>query len=617
MYSQGFIKVAAVSPNIKAGLAMNNAKEILKLLNELEKNKVSISVFPELTICGYSIGDLIFQDYIHRDNLNAIKYILDNNTYSGVAIIGSFILKDDKIYNVAYVIQKNTILGIVPKWFLPHTHEFYENRWYVSGKDIYNEEIQIFGKVVPFGQMLFESNDLKVRFGVEVCQDMWSPMSPNEILYNNGAQIIFNVSASPENIGKGDSRTNIVKAISYRNNGAYVYTSNNSSESTSEVVFSNHKLIYSNGEKIFDENEIAFDSDIAIGDIDLGEINHSRISSSWVKNTMDMAMDLPRHYFELKESSDYQFESKINILPFVPTNDEDLHRIIEMQAASVYKRLKYIGINKVVLGVSGGLDSTLALLSLNYMMEKYNLNKKDIIAVTLPTKNTSSTTFTNAIDLIKFVGGTHINIEIDNDVKKQLETIGHDLVTKDVTYENVQARFRTYTLMNLANLHGGIVIGTSDMSEVALGWSTFNGDQMAMYGMNSGIPKTAVKALVGYYKKLYPEISETLDSIIGTPISPELTGNDQATEDIIGKYEINDFILYRFLANGDSENRIIYLLNKFMNLSVDEATKYVKNFFDRFLKQQFKRLTMPEGVKIFKVGLSPRTEFRINGDLYK
>lgn len=617
MYSQEFIKVAAVSPNIKAGLALNNAREIVNLLGELENKKVSIAVFPELTICGYSIGDLVFQEYMHRDNLQALKYILDNNKFSGVAIIGSFILKDDKIYNVAFVIQKDVILGIVPKWFLPHTHEFYENRWFVSGVDIFNEEIEIFGQVVPFGQMLFESNNLKVRFGVEICQDMWSPMSPHEILYNNGAQLVFNVSASPENVGKGDSRSTIIKAISYRNNGAYIYTSNNSSESTSEVIFANHKLIYANGNKIFDENKISFESDIAIGDIDLGEINFSRTSSSWVKNTKDLAVKLPRHYFELKETLDYQFETPIDIYPFVPKSDDDMKHIIEMQAASVYKRLKYIGINKVVLGVSGGLDSTLALLSLKYMYDKYGFDKKDIISVTLPTTNTSSTTFTNAINLIKFVGSTHINIEIDRDVKTQLQTIGHDQVTKDVTYENAQARFRTYTLMNLANLHGGIVIGTSDMSEVALGWSTFNGDQMAMYGMNSGIPKTAVKALVGYYKKLYPEIADTLDSIIGTPISPELTGNDQATEDIIGKYEINDFILYRFLANGDSESRIIYLLTKFMNLSKEEASKYVKNFFDRFLKQQFKRLTMPEGVKIFKVGLSPRTEFRINGDLYK
>ncbi|MFA5543374.1 MAG: NAD(+) synthase [Bacilli bacterium] len=617
MYSQGFVKVAAVSPKIKAGLPSENAKEIIKILNELEEKKVSFALFPELTICGYSIGDLVYQEYMHRDNNNALKYILENNNFNGIAIIGTFLKIDNNIFNVGYVIKKNEILGVIPKWYLPHTHEFNENRWFVSGYEVGLREVLIFDKYVPFGQMIFESYDSKLLFGVEICQDMWSPLAPHEILYCNGAQLVFNVSASPETIGKSDLRSSIIKSITYRNNGAYIYASNNMSESTSEVIFSNHKLIYSNGDMIADVNDLDFQSNYIIGDIDLGEINHRRITSSWSKNTQGKFADLPRINFEIREDEDFLFERNLELLPFVPKKEQEFYKIIEMQAASVYKRLEYIGINKVILGVSGGLDSTLALLSLNYMFEKYNLPKENLIAVTLPTKNTSNLTFKNALQLIKFCNAKHINIDIDVDVERQLDVIGHNKNDKDVTYENIQARFRTYTLMNLANLHGAIVIGTSDMSEVALGWSTFNGDQMAMYGINAGLPKTAVKAVVKFYKSIYKDLDKLIDSIIDTPISPELTGNDQATEDIIGKYEVNDFILYRFLACGDSEHRISYLINKFMNLSKEESDNYVKNFFNRFLKQQFKRLTMPESVKIFSVGLSPRSEFKINGDIHK
>lgn len=617
MYSRNFIKVASVSPKIKAGLPKENAKEIVKILNELSKEKVSFAVFPELTICGYSIGDLVYQEYMHRDNNIALKYILDNSEYKGVYIIGTFLKLNNNIFNVGYVINNNEVVGIVPKWYLPHTHEFNENRWFVSGYDVSLQEVLVFDKYVPFGQLIFESLDSRLIFGVEICQDMWSPLAPHEILYCNGAQLVFNVSASPETVGKSDIRSAIIKSISYRNNGAYIYASNNMSESTSEVIFSNHKLIYVNGNEVCDNNELNFESNYIIGDIDLGEINHRRITSSWAKNTLGKFDELPRISFDIEEIDEYEFSNKIDLLPFVPKGKKDYETIIQMQASSVYKRLEYIGINKVVLGVSGGLDSTLALLSLNYMFEKYNLNKENLIAVTLPTKNTSSVTYQNALKLIKYTKAKHLNIVIDDDVNRQLDIIGHNKIDQDITYENIQARFRTYTLMNLANLNNAIVIGTSDMSEVALGWSTFNGDQMAMYGINAGLPKTAVKAVVNYYKELLPEIKDVLDSILETPISPELTNNNQQTENIIGKYEINDFILYRFLACGDSEDRIAYLLEKFMNLSTAEALKYVNNFFNRFLKQQFKRLTMPESVKIFGVGLSPRTEFKINGDIHK
>lgn len=617
MYSHGFIKVAAASPTTKTGDAMANVKEIISQLETVEKQKAAIVVFPELCVCGYSVGDLVFQDYLYRDNLEAINYLLKHNPYHGVIIVGTFIYYDDKIYNCALVIQEKKILGIVPKWYLPHTYEFYEARWYVSGFGIVNQEIEILGQKVPFGQMVFTNEDQQAQFGVEICQDMWSPMSPHEHLYANGAVMVFNASASPEAIGKGDFRSTIAKAISYRNNGAYIYVSNNMSESTSEVIFSNHKMIYENGETLIDVNEVAFKSDIIYGDIDLGNLHYSRRSSSWIKNTRDKVQKFPKVTYHLVESDDYTFDRTFDLLPFVPKDDNSLKHIIEMQAASVYKRLQYVGTTKTVLGVSGGLDSTLALLSLVYMCDKYQISRDNIIALTLPTSNNSSTTTENALALIKSLKVTHKNIMIDEEVMHQLSQIGHDQTSKDITYENAQARYRTYTLMNTANLNNAIVIGTSDMSEVALGWSTFNGDQMAMYGINAGITKTVVKAVVKFYQKLYPEVAPLLASVLDTPISPELAGTKQATEDIIGKYEINDFILYRFLTCGDTEKRIIYLLNKFMSLSLDDASNYVNNFYNRFYKQQFKRLTMPEAVKILDISLSPRTELRLNGDIYK
>ncbi len=618
MYSQGMIKVAAASPILKIGDAMHNVQEIIKCLNKVEQKKVDIVVFPELCICGYSVADLVFQDYLYRDNLKAIEYLLNNNPFHGVVIVGTYFIESDRIYNCCLVIQNNKILGIVPKCYLPHTNEFYEARWFVSGSNCPFNEIELFGQKIPFGKLIFDNDDHLVQFGCEICEDLWAPMSPHETIYANGAVLIFNASASPEVIGKGDKRRMIVQSASYRCNGAYIYTSNSASESTSEVVFSNHKMIVENGDIVSESHNIQLDDDILIGDIDILKLHHLRKTNGWVKNIhRENIEQLRKISYSLSKTNDFVFAKEMDILPFVPKNKEDFEHIIDMQATSVKKRLDYIGIEKTVLGVSGGLDSTLALLSLCHMCDKYHMSRKNIIALTLPSSNNSSTTYQNSLELMKRLHVEWNEIPIHEHVMKQLETIGHDGKTKDVTYENVQARFRTFTLMNTANLHHAIVIGTSDMSEVALGWSTFNGDQMAMYGINSGLPKTVIKATVNYYKGIYPEVADILDSILETPISPELSGSNQLTEDIIGKYEINDFILYHFLVCGDSEARIVYFLERFLKLNKDDAIKCVDNFYQRFYHQQYKRLTMPEGVKILNLSLSPRTETRLNGDIYK
>ena len=619
MYAKGFIKVAAASPMLHTGDVTYNIGEIISCLKEISKKDADIVVFPEMCICGYSVADLVFQDYLYQECLKGIDYLLKNNPYDGVVIVGTFFKIRDSILNCACVIQKDKILGIVPKSYLPHTNEFYETRWFVSGLEFSNvKEIYVNGKMIPFGKLLFSNEDRQVQFGVEICEDMWAPMPPHEELYANGATIVFNASASPEVIGKDKKRKVMVESASYRCNGAYVYTSNNPSESSSEVLFSSHMIMMENGDLVAESHNININKDnILYGDFDISKLHYLRKTNGWVKNILhqDLNYDYQIIDYDLKCKDDFVFEKELNKLPFVPTNEEDYKNIIDTQATSVKKRLDYIGINKTVIGVSGGLDSTLALLSLCHMCDMYNIDRKNIIALTLPSSNNSSRTKENAISMMKKLGLNYQEINISKAVDDQLNTIKHD--KKDVTYENVQARYRTFTLMNIANKEGAIVIGTSDMSEVALGWSTFNGDQMAMYGVNCGLPKTVVKETVKYYKKVYPFLSDILDSIISTPISPELAGGNQLTEEIIGKYEINDFILYRFLSCGDSNDRIVYLLEKVLKLSRKESLDYVNNFYKRFYHQQYKRLTMPEGVKILDLSLSPRTQTRLSGDIYE
>lgn len=619
MFSHGFLKVASVSPNIKAGDPFYNVKQIISSLEEVSP-KASFACFPELTVTGYSIGDLVFQSYLYDASIEAIKYLLKNNPFKGVIILGSIYKYNDIMYNCSFVIQKNKILGIVPKVFLPHSKEFSEARWFNSGSTIINDidYCNFLGDKVPFGKIIFTEKTENIKFGVEICADLWAPISPHEDLYANGAMIIFNSSASNDYVGKEELRRLLTKSASYKWNGAYVYSSTSASESTSEVVFSGHKIIASNGEIINESSSFSSNDEIIYGDIDISYLHYERVNNSWFKQAQDLLRDssFKEVYYKLDEALDFEFEQKIDLHPFVPKTNDGFKRIIDIQAASLYKRLDYIKTNKVVIGISGGLDSTLALLSTCYAFDKYQLNRKNIIGVTMPTSNTSQQTLRIAHELMKKLNITSRTINIDQDVIRALDNIEHNRETKDTTYENVQARYRTYLLMNIANLNQAIVIGTADMSEIALGWSTFNGDHMAMYGLNSGLTKTVVRKTVKYYKDIYPEISDLLEEVLSLVISPELTSENQKTEDIIGKYTINDFILFRFLHNGDSPERIRYLLIKFFTLSEEEADKYVNNFYKRFFSQQFKRLTMPEGVKVLNISLSPRTEVKLNGDIY-
>ncbi len=621
MYAQGFLKVAAACPSSRLGDTTYNVRAMIELLKKAEAKRTAIVCFPEMCVTGYSVGDLIFQKYLYDQSLEAIEYLLENNPFSGVVIFGSYIFENDTIFNCSFVMQRNKILGIVPKSYLPHTNEFYEARWFQSGSDLAEEvrSIRLFGEDIPFGKLIFSDETSEVKFAAEVCADMWAPISPNETLYANGALIVFNSSASPAYIGKRERREILTRSISLKFNGAYVYVSNNASESTSEVVFSSHKLITENGRIIAEEGEITLESSIIYGDIDVLKLHHLRRNNSYYKKVQEFTRDADIRIvpFQLERGDDYDFENPLELRPFAPKSERDYRDIINIQAAGVIKRLQYIGIERCVIGVSGGLDSTLALLSLCYAFDRYGYNKKNVIAVTMPSRETGPASLNNARDLAAALGVTFKEIPIGQDVERSLNAIGHDGMIKDITYENVQARIRSHMLMNLANMHDALVIGTTDMSEMALGWSTFGGDHMAMYGINAGLTKTVVIETVKYYKSVFPEAAVVMDRILSAPVSPELTGADQKTEDALGKFEINDFILYRFWVNGDDEERIVYLLKKFFGLSSHEALKYVKRFNKRFYSQQYKRLTAPEAVKILEISLSPRTEVRIAGDVYR
>ncbi len=615
MLKNGFIKVACVTPTLEVGNPNYNIKEIVKLANEA---KSSITVFPELCISGYTCGDFFYQDSLLDDVYAAIEYFCINNMNKGIVVLGAPLVCEGSLINAAIVIQKHHILGVVPKRTIPNNHEFYEKRWFKSARNISTTNIYINGAYYPLGQILFHEWEHNIHFGIEICEDMWSSITPANNLALCGANMTINLSASNEVLGKAEIRRNTVLENSRRNCGAYIYASAGVNESTSDTVYSGHNIVACCGSLVKETENFSMDSEIIYADIDIKMIEFAR------RNQTDMHDDLAIDFkyqevdFTLLESENYQFENAIDNTPFVPkTNELDaFNKIASLQEYALYKRLKHTGVKTLVIGVSGGLDSTLALLVAVEAFKHLNLPLSGIIAVTMPGMGTSSRTKNNATNMMEALGLTVLEKPIKEAVLQHFKDIDHDPNVKDVTYENVQARIRTLILMDLANKFNGLVLGTGDMSELALGWCTYNGDQMSMYGINAGIPKTLVRFMIKYYALTkFKNIAATLNDIIDTPISPELLGSDQKTEDSIGKYEINDYILYRYLNCGDSEERLVYLLQEAFTIKEEEAQKYVKNFFFRFFTQQFKRQATPDGPKILNVSLAPRGDYRMPSDI--
>jgi NAD+ synthase (glutamine-hydrolysing) len=616
MYNKGFLKVACVTPDLELGHPKFN---VSKMIDALKSIKAGIALFPELAITGYNCGDLFYQESLSDDALKALSELLEKNPFDGFLAVGMPFDIDGVLYNVAVVIKKHQVLGMIPKKYLPNTGEFYEKRWFNSGLDTHIKQVKLFGMNVPFGDLLFQDLEKGIKFGVEICQDMWTTISPGNLLSLAGANMILNLSASNEYLYKEETRRTAVIDHSRRNNGAYLYASSGMMESSADTVFSGHNMVASAGTLVKEEFFNEPKTQILYADIDFGEINYKRRRDTNLKDVLHrLESEITYVDVSFDESSDYTFTEPIDQTPFVPKKNikKDYLKIKGIQIQALMKRLIHLGNQKLIIGVSGGLDSTLALMIAYETMLRLGRPVEDIIGVTMPGLGTSSRTKNNALELMKKLGITHMEKPIIDETNLHFDLIGHDKFNTNITYENTQARIRTMVLMNLANMHNGIVLGTGDLSEIALGFMTYNGDQMSMYGINAGLPKTLVSFMVLEFAKEYPALKTILEDVVDTPISPELI-KDQVTENILGKYVYNDFLLHRHLRCGDDEEKLVFMIKKTFNIDEELARSQVAYFLRRFYQQQFKRQTLPDSPKVLDISLSPRGDYRMPSDIKK
>lgn len=625
---QGFVRVGAVVPKLKVADTEFNCNEIIKQIEVASNNKIQIAVFPELCVTGYTCQDLFEQDTLLEEAEKALNKILDyTNNLDIICIIGMPIKAENQLFNTAVVIQKGKILGIVPKTFIPNYGEFYEKRWFASSKNANKKEIEILDQKVPFGiDLLFkDKEDKEICFGIEVCEDIWAVEPPSNKLALLGANIIFNLSASNEVIGKKEYRRDLVKMQSAKTISGYVYCSSGVNESTSDVVFSGESMIFENGSCLTNNQRFDFESNMIFTEIDTKRLaNDRRKNISFMGNPVDL------EYREIKINIPDNIENltrEYSKTPFVPEDKKKISEICEeilnIQSYGLAKRLLHTNINKTIIGISGGLDSALAFLVIIKAYEVLNLPKENIIAITMPGFGTTSRTHKNSIKLINEYGATFREINITKSSLQHFEDIGHDKKIKDITYENAQARERTKILMDIANEENGIVVGTGDLSELALGWCTYNGDHMSMYSVNASIPKTLVEYIIKWVAdNSKEEYKNIINDILDTPISPELlppdeNGNiEQKTEEQVGPYILHDFFLYHFLRYGAEPKKIYILACKtFKNdFKKEDIKHWLQVFIKRFFTQQFKRNCMPDGPKVGTVSLSPRGDLRMPSD---
>ncbi|MGN1302493.1 MAG: NAD(+) synthase [Clostridia bacterium] len=625
---QGFVRVGAVVPKLKVADTEFNCNEIIKQIEVASNNKIQIVVFPELCVTGYTCQDLFEQDTLLEEAEKALNKILDyTNNLDIICIIGMPIKSENQLFNTAVVIQKGKILGIVPKTFIPNYGEFYEKRWFASSKNANKKEIEILDQKVPFGiDLLFKDKENnEICFGIEICEDIWAVEPPSNKLALLGANIIFNLSASNEVIGKKEYRRDLVKMQSAKTISGYVYCSSGVNESTSDVVFSGESMIFENGSCLTNNQRFDFESNMIFTEIDT-----KRLANDRRKNISFMGDSVDLEYREIKINIPDNIENltrEYSKTPFVPEDKKKISEICEemlnIQSYGLAKRLLHTNINKTIIGISGGLDSTLAFLVIIKAYEILNLPKEKIIAITMPGFGTTSRTHNNSMKLINEYGATFREINITKSSLQHFEDIGHDKNIKDVTYENAQARERTKILMDIANKENGLVVGTGDLSELALGWCTYNGDHMSMYSVNASIPKTLVKYIIKWVAdNSKEECKNIINDILDTPISPELlppdeNGNiEQKTEEQVGPYILHDFFLYHFLRYGAEPKKIYILACKtFKNdFKKEEIKHWLQVFIKRFFTQQFKRNCMPDGPKVGTVSLSPRGDLRMPSD---
>ena len=633
----GLLRIAAAKPLVKAGDVKFNTDNIITMAAELVRDNVAVVVFPELSITGYTCADLFEQSLLLESAKDSVcRIAAESEKWPGLCLaVGLPIKNGTRLYNCAAVVCEGKILGVVPKSYLPNYGEFYEKRWFAPGLDVKSETVNISDSFsnIPFGtDILFEH--FGVKFGIEICEDLWVPQPPSCKQAMAGAELILNLSATDELIGKHDYLLSLLSQQSARCRVAYAYASAGYGESSTDLAFSGNCIIAENGSIVAQSPRFNLECYFTIADVDIANLQHDRtkfnsFSQKETKNFLICSTaNAENDQFEtLSDEELFRFR-KLFRHPFVDERPEDLEKrcdeISSIQAWGLATRLKAIGCRHAVIGVSGGLDSTLALLVTTKAFDMLGLSRKGIFAVTMPGFGTSRRTKGNADRLMELLDVTSLEIPIGPSVEQHFKDIGHDPAVKDVTYENSQARERTQILMDLANKENGIVIGTGDLSELALGWCTYNGDQMSMYAVNASIPKTLVRFLVeGYAKETSnKELREVLMDIVDTPVSPELLPVDsqggiaQKTEDLVGPYELHDFFLYQVLRHGTDPRKIYKLAVKAFEGEFDRETikKWLKTFIRRFFNQQFKRSCMPDGVKVGSVCLSPRGDWRMPSD---
>ena len=629
----GFVKVAAAVPAVKVADVEYNVQQIESLIAQAEGRGVEVIVFPELCMTGYTCQDLFKEQLLLDRAESAVLTLLDfTRKLDIISIVGLPVVINGLLYNCAAVIQSGSLLGIVPKTYLPNYAEFYEKRWFASAQDLNPSEIYFAGGQVSVSSepKLFVTSD-GMKFGIEICEDVWAPIPPSNNLAVAGADIIFNLSASNEVLGKHTYLKSLLAQQSARTICGYVYASCGFGESTQDAVYGGNALIFENGHLLVEGSRFSFQPQIQNCQIDVEKLRVERRTNTTFINAQRRAhaVEITCKPVALRE---FELQRDIDPHPFIPKAENmqsTCEEILNIQVAGLAKRLYHIKASKAVIGISGGLDSTLALLVTVKAFDKLGLDRKGIIGITMPGFGTTDRTHNNAVKLMQTLGVTIREISIAKAVTQHFEDIGHDMKVHDVTYENSQARERTQILMDVANKGNAIVVGTGDLSELALGWATYNGDHMSMYGVNAGVPKTLIRYLVSYIAG--EMATDVLLDIVDTPISPELIPADehgnikQKTEDLVGPYELHDFFLYYFLRFGFSPRKIFLMAKRaFCTASPvdgveeiyteDVVKKWLTTFCRRFFTQQFKRSCLPDGPKVGSVSLSPRGDWRMPSD---
>lgn len=631
---RGLVRVGAAVPSLALGNVKENMKRHLAMMREAKEKRVSIVTFPELSLTGYTCGDLFFQRRLLDDVTDALLTLKDEMPEEIIAVVGAPLEIEGALYNCAVVLHKGEIISAVPKTFLPNNGEFYEKRWFQSGdarRDAWAAIPKL--KTDVCRQAIFETED-GVRFGIELCEDLWAPLPPSTMLSVEGAEIILNLSASNELLSKREYRQQLISQQSARCQCGYVYVSAGMGESSSDLVFSGHSVIASCGTVIRESEGYLADDYLMTADVDIDRIGADRMKQSsfadcaaQVRAMWKQEPNILRTVEKALLPDDVAPDYRVSKHPFIPSDKASRQlrcaQILAMQATALARRLSVTG-GKVVVGISGGLDSTLALLAACKAVDMLHLPRTNILGITMPCFGTTDRTYHNALDLMTSLGVSQREIPIHNAVRQHFADIGHDESDHSVTYENCQARERTQVLMDVANKIGAIVLGTGDLSEIALGWCTYNADHMSMYGVNSGVPKTLVRWVIqtAAENEAFSSSRECLQSILDTPISPELLPPDekgnilQQTEDVVGPYALHDFFLYYAIRFGYPPKKVFDLCCIAFqdDFSCETILKWLKNFYRRFWTQQFKRNCMPDGVKIGSIALSPRGDWRMPSD---